>query len=38
LAGFQLTTEALMSHLQSPLLLAIRLYWGWQLSRTAGEN
>ena len=29
---------ALMSHLQSPLLLAIRLYWGWQLSRTAGEN
>ena len=21
---------ALMSHLQSPLLLAIRLYWGWQ--------
>jgi len=23
---------ALMSHLQSPLLLAIRLYWGWQFA------
>jgi putative oxidoreductase len=22
------------SHLQSPLLLAIRLYWGWQFSQT----
>jgi putative oxidoreductase len=25
---------ALASHLQSPLLLAVRLYWGWQFAQT----
>src|SRR6201987_473865 len=26
--------EAALSHLQSPLLLALRLYWGWQFFQT----
>ncbi len=26
--------ERAMSHLQSPLLLAVRLYWGWQFFQT----
>jgi putative oxidoreductase len=26
--------ERALSHLQSPLLLALRLYWGWQFSQT----
>ena len=26
--------EKALSHLQSPLLLAIRLYWGWQLAQS----
>ena len=25
---------ALISHLQSPMLLAVRLYWGWQFAQT----
>lgn len=25
---------ALVSHLQSPFLLAVRLYWGWQFAQT----
>jgi len=26
--------ESVLSHLQSPLLLAVRLYWGWQFFQT----
>ena len=26
--------ERAVSHLQSPLLLAVRLYWGWQFFQT----
>ena len=26
--------SAILSHLQSPFLLAVRLYWGWQFAQT----
>ena len=31
--GYYERFAAAMAHLQSPLLLAIRLYWGWQFSQ-----
>ena len=26
--------SGMLSHLQSPFLLAVRLYWGWQFAQT----
>jgi len=34
LAGLHDRTFALVSHLQSPFLLLVRLYWGWQLAQS----
>ena len=34
LAGLHDRTFALASHLQSPFLLLVRLYWGWQLAQS----
>src|SRR5258708_33396775 len=34
LAGLHDRTFALVSHLQTPFLLLVRLYWGWQLAQS----
>ena len=33
-AGLHNSFATLLNHLQSPLLLAIRLYWGWQFAQS----
>jgi putative oxidoreductase len=34
ISGLHNSIAALFNYLQSPLLLAIRLYWGWQFAQT----
>src|SRR5258708_34121678 len=34
LSGLHYVVFALVSHLQSPFLLLVRLYWGWQLAQS----